>query len=122
MKVYCKNCRYYFFSPDFNYPKYRNTGKDVHSCCNCPHNIKTDAISDVTDKYISVPSIINANNNCRWFIPKDNKNDGKIPTVSLELASLLSGLTFDVTSNTDVQKAIGAVIQAFGGTATNVPA
>ena len=47
--------------------------------------------------------------------------NGKVPTTSLELATLLSGQTFDVTSNTDVQKALGAIITALGGTATNVP-
>lgn len=36
-------------------------------------------------------------------------------------ANLLKGLTFDVTSNTDVQKALGAIITALGGEATNVP-
>ena len=36
-------------------------------------------------------------------------------------ANILKGLTFDVTSNTDVQKALGAIITALGGEATNVP-
>ena len=37
------------------------------------------------------------------------------------LANILSGQSFDVTSNTDVQKALGVIITALGGTATNVP-
>ena len=36
-------------------------------------------------------------------------------------ANLLKGLTFDVTSNTDTQKALAAIITALGGEATNVP-
>ena len=37
------------------------------------------------------------------------------------LANVLAGKSFDVTDNTDVQKALGAIITALGGIATNVP-
>lgn len=37
------------------------------------------------------------------------------------LCSILSGETIDVTDNTAMQKALGAIITALGGTATNVP-
>lgn len=59
--------------------------------------------------------------------------DGKNPTESTtqDLATVinnislikntLSGQTFDMTSNTDVQRALGAIITALGGIATNVP-
>ena len=36
-------------------------------------------------------------------------------------ANILAGQTFDVTDNTDVQRALGAIITALGGIATNVP-
>lgn len=50
----------------------------------------------------------------------DNVVDGIAKNVR-GLLNSLSGRTFDVTSNTDVQKALGAIITALGGTATNVP-
>lgn len=73
-EVECKDCKYYFNDPRFNYPPRKNTGTDVHTVCRCLKNIDQAYPPSDPRKYISTPSIINRNKDCNWFSRREKLN------------------------------------------------
>lgn len=59
MKVYCKNCKYFYSNFGFEF-------------CNAPNNLKDNYLEESNER-IETPEIKNANNNCKDYEPKIEK-------------------------------------------------
>ncbi len=66
-KVFCTDCAY-FNSCKRSNARMQFDDENLHEICTAPQNIRATYMSDGSDKYISVPSIINKYNNCQWFL------------------------------------------------------
>ena len=69
-KIFCSDCKYF---TQHHTTKCFNTydAENLHERCESPKNIRVDYSDDITNKYISSPSIINRFNNCLWFEKKE---------------------------------------------------
>jgi hypothetical protein len=68
MSVYCEDCLY--FQPGKRIPHPFGPPYWIKELCQSPHNYR-DNHKTLNSSPISIPKIINKNNNCTWYIDKN---------------------------------------------------